>query len=188
MGSLRDARFKEQDHAVQPALGCNRLTEELTGVRVLCENSTFPRSAIRSSWISFSIGPSLATTKNMSSFVAGLTTSLLQNQALSWITSEPCVRTFLRSTSVYSHEELNQGLWAVFGAAISCEQYLFDPTVDLGLRIDCIESMYVPFRDVVAHSSIDQARVVLLDVVGHDPPTRRFPWPKWSIDDHNLTT
>jgi hypothetical protein len=65
-------------------------------------------------------------------------------------------RTFSELTKVYSHEQLDQGLWAVFGAAISCEQFLFDPTVDLGLRIDCIESMYLPFRDVVAHSTIDK--------------------------------
>ena len=63
-------------------------------------------------------------------------------------------RGFSELTKVYSQEELDQGLWAVFGAAISCEQYLFDPTVDLGLRIDCIESMYLPFRDFVAHSAI----------------------------------
>ncbi len=63
---------------------------------------------------------------------------------------------FVEVASVYSHEELNQGLWAVFGAGISCEQYLFDPTLDLGLRIHCIESMYLPFRDVVANSSIDK--------------------------------
>ena len=57
-------------------------------------------------------------------------------------------------TKVYSHEQLNQGLWAVFGAAISCERFLFDPAVDFALRIDCIESMYLPFRDVVANSAV----------------------------------
>ena len=65
-------------------------------------------------------------------------------------------RGFSELTMVYSPEELNQGLWAVFGAGISCEQFLFDPAVDLALRIDCIESMYFPFRDVVAHSTIDK--------------------------------
>jgi len=65
-------------------------------------------------------------------------------------------RGFSELTKVYSHEELNQGLWAVFGAGISCEQYLFDPAVDLGLRIECIESMYLPFRDVVARSAIEK--------------------------------
>jgi len=61
-------------------------------------------------------------------------------------------------TKVYSHEQLDQGLRAVFGAGISCEQYLFDPTVDGTLRIDCIESMYLPFRDVVARHPADVAK------------------------------
>jgi hypothetical protein len=65
-------------------------------------------------------------------------------------------RTLAELAKAYSYEQLDQGLWAVFGAAISCEQYLFDPAVDLSLRIDCIESMYLPFRDVVAHSAIDK--------------------------------
>ena len=56
---------------------------------------------------------------------------------------------------IYSHEQLDQGLWAVFGVGISCERYLFDPAVDRRLRIDCIESMYLPFRDVVARSTAD---------------------------------
>jgi len=64
-------------------------------------------------------------------------------------------RGFSELTKVYSPEQLDQGLWAVFGAGISCEQFLFDPAVDLELRIDCIESMYLPFRDFVAHSTLD---------------------------------
>jgi hypothetical protein len=63
-------------------------------------------------------------------------------------------RDFSELTKAYSHEQLDQGLWAVFGAGISCERFLFDPIVDLGLRIGCIESMYLPFRDVVANSTI----------------------------------
>jgi hypothetical protein len=65
-------------------------------------------------------------------------------------------RKFSELTKVYSPEQLDQGLWLIFGCGISCEQYLFDTTVDLALRIDCIESMYLPFRDVVAHSAIDK--------------------------------
>jgi hypothetical protein len=61
---------------------------------------------------------------------------------------------FSELRKIYSTEQLDQGLWAVFGAGISCERYLFDPTVDLELRIGCIESMYLPFRDVVANSAI----------------------------------
>jgi hypothetical protein len=64
-------------------------------------------------------------------------------------------RTFSELTKAYSNEQLDQGLWAVFGAGISCERFLFDLTVDLGSRIDCIESMCLPFRDVVEHSNLD---------------------------------
>jgi hypothetical protein len=63
-------------------------------------------------------------------------------------------RTFPELTEVYSLEQLDQGLWAVFGAAINCERFLFDPAVESRLRIECIESMYLPFRDVVAGSVI----------------------------------
>lgn len=75
-------------------------------------------------------------------------------------------------TKIYSSEQLDQGLWAVFGAAISCEQYLFDPIVDLRSRISCIESMYIPFRGVVAHSAIDK----------HDS----FFWMWWDMILHTF--
>ena len=58
-------------------------------------------------------------------------------------------RTFAELAKVYSPEQLDQGLWAVFGSGINCEQYLFGPAVDSALRTTCIESMYLPFRDVV---------------------------------------
>jgi len=64
-------------------------------------------------------------------------------------------RNFAELTKVYSHEQLEQGLWAVFGVGISCEQYLFDPTVDSGVRMDCIECMYLPFRDVASRCTAD---------------------------------
>jgi hypothetical protein len=57
-------------------------------------------------------------------------------------------------TKVHSAEQIDQGLWAVFGAAISCERYLFDSSVDQKARTECIESMYLPFRDIVAKSSL----------------------------------
>jgi hypothetical protein len=47
-------------------------------------------------------------------------------------------------------------LWAVFGPGISCERYLFDPSVDIGVRIGCIESMYLPFKDVVARTGVEK--------------------------------
>lgn len=73
-------------------------------------------------------------------------------------------------TKVYSPEQINQGLWAVFGAGISCEQYLFDSSVDQKARIGCIESMYLPFRDVVAKSNIGK--------------TDSFYWMWWDMIFH----
>jgi hypothetical protein len=62
---------------------------------------------------------------------------------------------FAELAKVYSSEQLDQGLWAVFGSGISCERYLFDPSVESQLRIDSVESMYLPFRDVVTRHSGD---------------------------------
>lgn len=87
-------------------------------------------------------------------FRSGIDCFIASNPAIVVEHLQTMCRTFSELTKVYSHEQLDQGLWAVFGAGISCEQFLFDPTVDLGLRIDCIESMYLPFRDVVAHSTL----------------------------------
>jgi hypothetical protein len=56
---------------------------------------------------------------------------------------------------IYSHEQLDQGLWAVFGAGIYCGRYLFDTLVNTRLRIDCVEATYLPFRDVVARNTGD---------------------------------
>ena len=81
-------------------------------------------------------------------------------------------RNFSELSTVYSQKELDQGLWAVFGASISCEQYLFDSSLDLGLRAACIESMYLPFRDVVAHTVIDK----------HDS----FYWMWWDMILHTF--
>ncbi len=82
---------------------------------------------------------------------------------------------------VYSHEQLDQGLWAVFGAAISCERYLVDPSVDLRARVTCVESMYLPFRDVVAKSKLgkmDSFYWMWWDMILH-----RFPGKTSSVSD-----
>ena len=63
-------------------------------------------------------------------------------------------RNFAELAKIYSPEQLDQGLWAIF-ATVRCGQYLFDPAIDSRLRIDCIASMYLPFRDVVALHTLD---------------------------------
>jgi hypothetical protein len=81
-------------------------------------------------------------------------------------------RKFSELTKVYTPEQLDQGLWLIFGSGISCEQYLFDPTVDLELRTECIQSMYFPFRDVVACSTIG--------------PRDSFYWMWWDMILHTF--
>lgn len=88
-------------------------------------------------------------------FRSGIDSFVASNPATVVGRIQAMCRNLVELTKVYSHEQLDQGLWAVFGAGISCEQYLFDPTVDSTLRIDCIESMYLPFRDVAAHRPIN---------------------------------
>ena len=79
-------------------------------------------------------------------------------------------RNFAELAKIYSREQLEQGLWAMFGAVLTCGEYLFDPAIERRLRVDCVESMYLPFRDVVAGLTIQCQGIVLLDVVGHRPP------------------
>ncbi len=64
-------------------------------------------------------------------------------------------RGFATFATVYSNEQIDQGLWAVFGAAISCERFIFDLSVSDALRTECILSMYIPFAEVVTRSSTD---------------------------------
>ena len=61
-------------------------------------------------------------------------------------------RDYSELVKAFSPEQLNQGLRAVFGSGIDCQRYLFDAAVEVKLRIECVESMYLPFRDVVGSS------------------------------------
>ncbi len=98
--------------------------------------------------------PIVGNDKEYDLFRSGIDGFIASNPATVVAHLQAMCRGFSELTKAYSHQELDQGLWAVFGAGISCEQYLFDPAVDIGLRIECIESMYFPFRDVVAQSSL----------------------------------
>ncbi len=81
-------------------------------------------------------------------------------------------RNFAELAKIYSPEQLDQGLWAVFGGVLNCATYLFDPAVESGLRIDCVESMYLPFRDVVARRTTNVKE--------------SFYWMWWDIILHGL--
>jgi hypothetical protein len=134
------------------------LADEETGIPGVFWQDDFDLSALSyPQFLDFFFDrPIVGGDKEYDLFRGGIDCFLASNPATVVAHVQAMCRNFLEVTKVYSHEELNQGLWAVFGPAINCEKYLFDPTVDLGLRIDCIESMYLPFRDVVAHSAIDK--------------------------------
>jgi hypothetical protein len=79
---------------------------------------------------------------------------------------------FTAVTASFSEKQVDQGLWAVFGAGIACEQFLLDPTVDSSARIACIDSMYLPFRDVFSKYTGN--------------PREPFFWMWWDMILHTL--
>jgi hypothetical protein len=77
----------------------------------------------------------------------------------SFVTTSPTValshlrdlcRDFASLPKIYSEEQLDRGLWMILGPVIRYPQFCFDAVIDIAMRIDAIESMYIPFRDVVA--------------------------------------
>ncbi|HVY69638.1 MAG TPA: hypothetical protein VHH73_06890 [Verrucomicrobiae bacterium] len=50
----------------------------------------------------------------------------------------------------YSLPQLNQGIWAMFGAEIELQKYLWDGRVPIERRIRCLASVSVPFSSYVA--------------------------------------
>jgi hypothetical protein len=69
--------------------------------------------------------------------------------------TEMCTR-FAELPGTYSAEQIEQGLWAMFGCDIDCAQYLFDTRVAFEHRAACIESMFYVFRDYVAPHPADE--------------------------------
>jgi len=88
-------------------------------------------------------------------FLAGFEAFDVSNPAIVVANVQAMCRNFAELAKIYSPEQLDQGLWAMFGAVLHCGTYLVDPAVEIGLRIDCVECMYLPFRDVVARHTTD---------------------------------
>ena len=106
-------------------------------------------------------------------FWSGIDSFVASNPGIVVAHVQAMCRDLAELTKVYSSEQLNQGLWAMFGA-ISCEQYLFDPTVDSRLRIGCVESMYLPFEKVVTH------------ITGDIRESSSFYWMWWDMILHTF--
>jgi hypothetical protein len=103
-------------------------------------------------------------------FRSGIDGFVALNPAIVLAHLQALCRKFAELVTIYSPEQLDQGLGAIFGVGIDCQRYLFDASVDIKLRTDCIESMYPPFREVVARHAGDI--------------TDRFYWMWWDMILH----
>jgi len=70
--------------------------------------------------------------------------------AVTYMTS--MCKNFAAISREYSLGQLNQALWAIIGLDFDLVQNLWDNSVSLRDRIDCIRSMYVVYSDFVAKS------------------------------------
>jgi hypothetical protein len=55
----------------------------------------------------------------------------------------------------YSLGQVNQAIWMIIGADFDLVQHLWDNSVSLGERIECIRSMYFVYSDFVAKSDVE---------------------------------
>jgi len=68
---------------------------------------------------------------------------------------ETLCRNFVTITERYSLQQIDQGIWAIFGPEIESHRYLTDRSVPLEKRLNCIRSMYFVYADFVAKSDIE---------------------------------
>ena len=61
---------------------------------------------------------------------------------------------FGRIVSKYSVAQIDQGIWGLFGAKLRLYEYLWDSSLPLERRIQCIRSMYSVFAEFVAISNV----------------------------------
>ena len=54
----------------------------------------------------------------------------------------------------FNLSQLNQGIWFLF-SAFPCINAIFDNEAPLNERVYCIESMFIPFANIVAHSNVE---------------------------------
>ena len=82
----------------------------------------------------------------------------------------------------YSREQVDQGLWWILCESLfHCGRTLFDATVKLDLRSQCIESMYHVYSDVVATTEGDAQDTVYWmwwDFVGREDEEWQFGKPE----------
>ena len=62
---------------------------------------------------------------------------------------------FGRIGSIYSLGQLNQGIWAMLGENLRLYELLWEASVPIEQRIECIRSMYSVYADFVAPSKVE---------------------------------
>lgn len=88
----------------------------------------------------------------------------------------------------YSEEQVDQGLWGIF-ATYMYQRTLFDPAVDLEVRIQCVESMYRVYADVVAHlggDGKDGFYWMWWDYICHEVWADDYKEPTLSVDRQQI--
>jgi hypothetical protein len=60
---------------------------------------------------------------------------------------------FPNALAGFTLPQINQGIWVMFGCNFECQRYLFDSSVPLAARLECIRSMHCVYADFVAPSN-----------------------------------
>jgi len=76
----------------------------------------------------------------------------------------------------YSLAQVDQGVWGILGENLRLYEFLFDTSVPLPNRLECIRSMYCVYSDFVAKSKVDS-----------DPDLSGF-WMWWDLVLHGFWT
>ena len=75
---------------------------------------------------------------------------------------------FGRIAPEYSLAQLDQGIWGILGENLRLYELLWDSSVPLPQRVQCIRSMYVVYSDFVSVWNVEETKTALLHVVGFD--------------------
>lgn len=62
---------------------------------------------------------------------------------------------FGRIAPNYSPEQINQAIWTILGPGLCIPEILFDATLPLSKRLECIRAMYHVYSDFVALSKVE---------------------------------
>src|SRR5882762_3359340 len=62
---------------------------------------------------------------------------------------------FVEIVPKYSLTQIDQGIWAIIGPCFHLAELLFDPSIRLTTRLECIRSMFCLYSGFIAKSEAD---------------------------------